>query len=272
MFSTLRGSLIEGCFEEILTGEVIQVAVLSMTLLIVAEQPCQARVQKKTIEDGWRLEQRNSHLGPIEVFISNSGVKVSCKQSKGAVVSSAPDWKVVAYNTDAKLIFDSTYEAFIKNPLPGIVAVSDHFVGKKPVSVVFSGVKALEVKAELKGKSQNMMLHTWSGIEKKYEHPNEVRLITFVATQETLASPKAIDVLRAIYKTPKIGGFPLLVSTRYPKGDIGYSLKTYSLERVKIDPRTCYSYPLKGYTQARTAEVTVLPDVSGLFGVLDEGK
>jgi hypothetical protein len=225
---------------------------------------------EKTMEDGWRLEQRNSHLGPMEVFVSNSGVKVCCTQTKGFMVSSVPDWKVVAYNTDAKLIFESSFEAFVKNPLPGIVAVADHFQGKKPVPVMFGGVKAVEVKANLKGISQNMMIPTWSGVEKKYEHPNQIRLLTFVATQETLTSPRALDVLRSIYKTPKIGGLPLVVSTTYPKGDIGYSLKTYSLEKVKIDPKATYAFPSKGYKPARTAEVTVLPDVSGIFGVLDE--
>lgn len=239
---------------------------------MVAQQPCHARVQKKAIEDGWRLEQRNSHMGPLEVFVSDSGVKVSCSQTKGCIVSSAPNWKVVAFNTDAKLIYESTFEEFIKNPLPGVVAVSDHFVGKKPVPVMFGGVKAVEVQANLKGTSQNMMIPTWSGVEKKYEHPNEVRIITFAATQDALTSPRALDVLRAIYKTPKIGGIPLLVQTTYPKGDIGHSLKTYSLTRAKIDPKTCFSYPTRGYKPARTAEVTILPDVSGIFGVLDESN
>lgn len=250
----------------------IWAVLILVALPAVATQAGSARVQKKVTEDGWRLEQRNSHMGPLEVFVSNSGVKVSCTQSKGCIVSSAPDWKVVAFNTDAKLIFESSYEDFIKNPLPGVVAVSDHFVGKKPVPVMFGNVKAVEVKANLKGVSQNMMIPTWSGVEKKYEHPNQVRLITFAATQDALTSPRALDVLRAVYKTPKIGGIPLLVQTTYPKGDIGHSLKTYSLDRVKIDPKTCYSYPTRGYKPARTAEVTLLPDVSGIFGVLDEGN
>jgi hypothetical protein len=249
------------------TGFVLVLA----ALLMVPSLTCEARVQKKTMEDAWRLEQRNSHLGAIVVYAGASGVKVTCIQSKGTIVASAPDWRVVAYNTEARSVFESSCDAFLKNPLPGIVAVSDHFKGQKPTPVMFSGIKALVVKARLIGASQNMMIPTWSGVEKKYENPNAVRIITFIASQDAPGvAPRALEILRSIYKCPKVGGFPLAINTTYPKGDLGHSLKTYKFEKVKVEPRTFYFHSTKGYSPARTAEVTLLPDVSGLFGVLDE--
>jgi len=50
----------------------------------------------------WKLEQKSCTAGSVTLYVGNSGLKWSCAKLGITVITSAPDWDVVAYNDNNK--------------------------------------------------------------------------------------------------------------------------------------------------------------------------
>lgn len=214
-------------------------------------------------EDVWVLEQQNGQIGKMTIYAGQNAVRIRIGNTGGHIIAKAPDWKVTAFNLNDKTVYESTYDKFVKQELPSLIATSDYFEGRplKPEKITYFGQKALQVSAPTpRGSTVGMMMPSYSGVGN--ESPtSKSKTVTVIASEESPVSKQSMSVIRAIYRLPKFGGFPLGVVFKHEDGSSGFTLKTYSMKKQKI-ATSFFTCSTKGFEHVKTAETALL---YGLF-------
>ena len=215
-------------------------------------------------EDAWVLEQQNGQIGKMTIYAAQNAVRIRIGNTGGNIVAKAPDWKVTAFNLNDKTVYESSYEKFVKQELPSIIATSDYFEGRKnqkPEPVMYRGWKALQSTAPTPQGTVGMMMPTYSGVGDE-RSKTQSKSVTVITSEQSPASPQVMSIVKAIYRLPKFGGFPLGVLFTHGDGSVGVTLKTYSMKKQKI-ASSFFTSSTKGYERVKTAETALL------YGLLD---
>jgi hypothetical protein len=210
-------------------------------------------------EKVWVIEQENAQLGKLTVYASQNALRVKVGRTGGNLVARAPDWKVVFYNTEDLVYYEAPYDRFQRQELPALIATTDYFEGRKlnPQPVNYSGVRALRVSAPTpEGSTVGMMMPSYSGVGNE-SAPSKSKAVVVIATEAIPVPAKSIAILKAIYRVPRFGGFPLGVFFQHKNNSSGVTLKTYSIKEEERSS-SLFNYSVKGYKLAKTAETVVL--------------
>lgn len=212
--------------------------------------------------DVWVLEQQNNQIGKMTVYASQNAMRMRIGNTGGNIIAKAPDWRVVAFNTQDKTVFEVSYDQFIKQELPGLLATTDYFQGRKlkPEPLNFKGWSALKVTAPTPQGNVGMMMPSYSGVGKDTSKATS-QSVTVIASKDSPADAHAMAIIKAIFRLPKFGGFPLFVVFNYTDGSTGVTLRTFSMAKEKV-ATSFFTCNTKGFERVRTAEAAVL---SGLF-------
>lgn len=211
--------------------------------------------EKQTV---WVIEQSNAQLGTMTVYAAPNAVKIKVGVTGGNVIAKAPDWKIVGYNTNDRVVFETSYDNFQRQELPSLIATTDYFEGRKlkPVSVYYQNWPALRVSAPTPEGTVGMMMPTWSGVGNSAGRAKATEVFVF-ATETSPVSPKIISILKAIYRIPRFGGVPLGVVFKYSDGTIGVTLKTTSIKKDTVSS-SIFSVSTKNYKPTKTMENAIL--------------
>ncbi len=218
-------------------------------------QQKQAHETKK--ESIYAIKYKTAQLGQMTVYAGQTGFKITGVAHDGNIVARAPDWKVMAFNTREKLCYETTLDKFSRQGCPGMIATTDYFEGRKldPVRVTFGGTKALKLSAPTNGAAVGMMMPTYSGVARNRA---QAVAVSVWCTAEPPAVPAQVkNLIWAVFKLPKVGGFPLAVSFDYNDGTTGHTMKALSITKVELDPDQLFAYPT-GFKKERTAEAAIL--------------
>ncbi len=214
--------------------------------------------------DAWVLEQQNGQIGKMTIYAAQNAVRIRIGNTGGNIVAKAPDWKITAFNLNDKTVYESSYEKFVKQELPSIIATSDYFEGlknRKPEPVMYRGWKALQSTAPTPQGTVGMMMPTYSGVGDE-RSKTQSKSVTVITSEQSPASPQVMSIVKAIYRLPKFGGFPLGVLFTHGDGSVGVTLKTYSMKKQKV-ATSFFNSSTKGYERVKTAETALL------YGLLD---
>jgi len=213
-------------------------------------------------EDVWVLEQQNGQIGKMTVYAGKNAVRIRIGNTGGSIIAKAPDWKVVAFNLNDRTVFETSYDQFVKKELPAIIATSDYFEGHKLKieKVLYSSWPALQASAPTPNGTVGMMMPTYSGVGNDRPSSRST-MVTVITSADSPAAPQAMAIVKAIFRLPKFGGFPLGVYFKHNDGSSGVTLKTYSMKKQKI-ASSFFTYSTKGFEKVKTAETALL---YGLF-------
>lgn len=217
---------------------------------------------KSKKEAVWVIEQSNAQLGTMTVYAGQNALRVKVGVTGGNVMAKAPDWKIIAYNTNDRCVFETSYENFQRHEFPSLIATTDYFENRKlkPVQVNYQNWPALRVSAPTPEGTVGMMMPTWSGVGNNQSRAKATEVFVF-ATETSPLPPKILSILKAIYRIPRFGGLPLGVVFKYSDGTIGVTLKTTSINKQEVSP-SIFSVSTAGYKPTKTAETAIL---SGLL-------
>jgi hypothetical protein len=224
-------------------------------LIFLTQGPALAKKEPK--ETVFILDQENGQIGRLTVFAGQTGVKLRVEGTGGTIVAKAPDWKVVGFNTADRLVHETSYAAFVKDEIQSLVATSDYFAGRKlnPRPAVYAGMPALRVTAPTPEGTVGMMMPTWSGVGNKSQ--SRALSVSVFASQSAAVPDKVLNILKATYRLPKFGGFPLGVSFRHSDGKTACTLRTISIKKEEL-PASTFTYPPKTYKHAKTIATALL--------------
>lgn len=213
-------------------------------------------------QDVWVLEQQNGQIGKMTIYAAQNALRVSVGNTGGGILAKAPDWKVVAFNINDKTVYETSYDQFIKQELPSLIATSDYFEGRKvkPESISYHGWPALQVSAPTPNGTVGMMMPTYSGVGND-KSASKSQSVTVIASRESPVDPHAMAIIKAIFRLPKFGGFPLGVFFKHSDGTSGVTLRTYSMTKQKV-ATSFFTCSTKGFERVKTAETAIL---YGLF-------
>lgn len=213
-------------------------------------------------QDVWVLEQQNGQIGKMTIYAAQDALRVRVGNTGGGVLAKAPDWKVVAFNINDKTVYETSYDQFIKQELPSLIATSDYFDGRKlkPEPVSYHGWSALQVTAPTPNGTVGMMMPTYSGVGND-KSASKSQSVTVITSKDSPVDPHAMAIIKAIFRLPKFGGFPLGVYFKHSDGTSGVTLRTYSMAKEKI-ATSFFTCSTKGFERVKTAETAIL---YGLF-------
>lgn len=206
------------------------------------------------------IEQETAQLGKMTVYAGENALRVKIGATGGNLVAKAPDWKIVFYNNQDLVYYETSFDRFQRQELPSMIAISDYFEGRKlnPQQVNYNGIRALKITAPTPtGSTVGMMMPTYSGVGNDSAHKSQAKAIAIISTEMKPVPEKELQILKAIYRIPRFGGFPLGVYFLHKDNSSGVTLKTVGIKEANMSS-SIFNYSVKGYKLQKTAETVML--------------
>lgn len=206
------------------------------------------------------IQQETAQLGKMTVYAGENALRVKIGATGGNLVAKAPDWKIVFYNNQDLVYYETSFDKFQRQELPSMIAISDYFEGRKitPQQVNYNGIRALKITAPTPaGSTVGMMMPTYSGVGNDTSQKNKAKAIAIISTEMKPVPEKELQILKAIYRIPRFGGFPLGVYFLHKDNSNGLTLKTVSIKEANMSS-SIFNYSVKGYKLQKTAETVML--------------
>jgi len=205
------------------------------------------------------IQQETAQLGKMTVYAGESALRVKIGATGGNLVAKAPDWKIVFYNNQDLVYYETSFDKFQRQELPSMIAISDYFEGRKlnPQPVNYNGIRALKITAPTpEGSTVGMMMPSYSGVGNDATK-SRAKSISIISTEMKPVPEKELQILKSIYRIPRFGGFPLGVFFLHNDNSSGVTLKTYGIKEANMS-NSIFNYSLKGYKLEKTAETVML--------------
>jgi len=239
-------------------------AVLALT--ICALIPDYAAAAREKDHDVWFIKQTGVLMGPYDVYVNNSGIRLENAKSHVIVVAAAPAWKVIAFNYDTKSVWTGSVTNYhptagtrkfmtIASDVPPSSAI------KFPLSKPFSqfGLKGTKYFTDERWTGQQQILFEKKLISRQY--PSSA---SYFGTYDAIKSRQPITLLENLYDTPRMGLLPLDFHYRKMSGSLENVLTTVSVSK-KAAPLNWLSVP--GGLRAVNSVEEVNMDTTGRQGM-----
>jgi hypothetical protein len=199
------------------------VACLMLSGAALSVSACQAAEHGDT--DGWKLQQRQSVWGLLNVYITGDAVKIERKDRWG-VMAKAPDWDASVYSIRRKLVHTIPYLIW----------------RKQGFSLIESAISDLNMPNDVstrKGVTDGLpsITRQWQGETPKMEFMAESRVegrvcrFTLITTPAIRTAQQGKQFIAKFYKVPSADSVPIFCGNSAQKTP---ELKTYDIAHVKI--------------------------------------
>jgi len=167
---------------------------LSLLLVFLFAGPlCPAEAQAT---DRYLFLQDHSLLGPLKIYTSQDGIKVSARIMGFTLISRKPDWSVTIYSTRRKKVFKQSFDSFMKAGLGSLTILGpgdqNSMALKRPLPETHMGLPA-----------------------------SKHRMVTnrgyYIVTDAGMPDRKAGKILQQLYNVPYTDGIPLVFIRERPK-------------------------------------------------------
>lgn len=193
-------------------------------------------------EDVWEIKQFTDHFGPTTTLISPNAVKFVSNGGNLIIISSAPTWKVIAYNKQENLALEIPLAEWPSGGLR-MFKGKNEILNEKPSVYLDPLLKVkvvqriLPVHGAFYGSNDPAIFRAAEKKQMQSMHLN-------VSTNIPISDPQK-KVLHGLFSLPYCGGFPLELATVTTDGASTYIYRTSNMSKKKLDS-SVFSYPI-GY-------------------------
>jgi hypothetical protein len=90
----------------------VQFSLSSACVAIIVLTQFAACVLAKSNSKVWLLKQSGLIMGAYDVYVSDAGLRAHSLKSKLVIIAKPPDWRIIAYNADAKTTWTGSIDQF----------------------------------------------------------------------------------------------------------------------------------------------------------------
>lgn len=183
--------------------------------------------------NGWTIYQTSSVLGDQDVFFNNNGVKIVDRANGNVITSSAPQWKITAYNVKTRRLCNYTAKSF-----PGINSRIRTITGgmtldalpmQKTAKTILHGINAQELQTP-----KAYVARLRSDKERESADPRFVQSAQMLVAEKPLIPAPIAAVMCKFYGVPATTALPLQFKFINTNGDLNTILLTNSLKPAQI--------------------------------------
>jgi len=188
--------------------------------------------------DVWFIKQTGVLMGPYDVYVNNSGIRLENAKNHVIVVAAAPTWQVTAFNYDTKTKWAGTVTTYrptagtrkfmtIASDVPTSSAI------KFPLSKPFEqfGLKGTKYYTDGRWSGEQKILFDKKLISRQY--PSSA---SYFGAQDVVKAREPITLLESMFDTPRMGLLPIDFQYRKMTGSLEYVLKTVSIRKQPAPP------------------------------------
>lgn len=176
-------------------------AISMMAMILICMLPAEAKAKPVNARVKFATLRQNSGLfGDVTVFVNPSAVKVQDDFGDWQLLSTAPDWKVVLFDTNRKIYAEKSFKEWQEFGLQTRL-VETHAMDHWPVvrlgDTTYAGIKA------------SIFALPYKYSNGRVAHISKGRAATYMAALGIPASAQVVTVLRKLFHMPDAPGIPL---------------------------------------------------------------
>lgn len=199
-------------------------------------------------ETGWFLQQKSSHTGEQQLYVTATGIKTYSPKNKVGVFSRGPGWQVFMYNDQTKLYFDEPINQWIAD-LSKNKSQLEGATWKAGRQANIAGLKATEYV---------MSSSPPPGATRPKKRTQATpRAASFWVANEISIPRNLVGLMAKTYGLPSTYKVPLAFTVIGADGRTNTLLQTVSVQKVTMPP-SLWLKPT-GYKRAKS-DVDVLVD------------
>ncbi len=227
-------------------------AVLALVYLSIVFAPAMLASPQKP---GWKVIQNNGEFGQIRILFDDKAGRIHIPSRQITIISKAPKWEVVVYNSRDKLMYRTSLDNWCKSGVCYLADINREYFAKgyEKRLISYFNRRAIYATAATPGTPGPPMLFRTQALnqeEKKFSH------VSTVVSQDISIDKNVSRFLRGLYRFPPIHGVPLAIYYSVPSGSRVCSHATLSLESTnKMDEKQLL-VP-SGYRQVATADMAI---------------
>ncbi len=208
------------------------------------------KVEKLT---GYKLSQKDDHLGEVTVYLTDSALRIEDKRIGIVLLSKAPDWSVVAFNSRArkkKTAALSKFEGFSKI---GLAVSGGHYFAGVPLTKTARQSRFDKFPTSIYVSSRDFDLESAKAFRLHPEDPGAIKCATMeVSTLNLKQTEKQAELLCKVFSLAKVKEIPLKYTCTDHDGSQTDAMSTSKIEKAAF-AASLFQMP-QGYKEVANME------------------
>jgi hypothetical protein len=186
---------------------------------------------------GWVVTQKSKLCGEMKVYLTKDAVKAFDAKTSTVLVSKAPDWKVLIFNTSSKTIYTSSFDRF---------KGYDRIDRQVMIGFKFGGLPLEKKPGTDSVVGQKVNIYGTSAKTEKSYHERylkgeitggSARRARLLVSSNWPVPPQPGVILSQLYGIAPTSGIPLQFECENQEGKKKLNLETRSIKNVAIEAR-----------------------------------
>ncbi len=209
----------------------------------VCVEPVLAAVSEKVTV----FSQKHSLLGPVDLSIGKSGVRIDVKQQRCVLVGQPPNWLMVFYNPQVKIKYERPLKNLLINPIFDLRPPKPNFKNISVHPARFNNLETLLMTADVD------FLISDEFFFQREEKPERVKRVFYFGyfDREKAFEPAAVRFVEAVFGMRPNSGIPVAARYQFANGKRASFVETQLKTTKMVDPNKFFSVPA-GYKKAKS--------------------
>lgn len=191
--------------------------------------------------------QKHSLLGPIELSVGKSGVRIDVKQQRCVVVGRSPGWLMVFYNPKVKIKLERTIKQLKINPLFDLRPPKPNFRNINVHATRFNRLDTSLMTADVDFAIEDEFFF------QRDEKPRKVKKVYYFSYLDRAKEfdQAALRFIEAVFGMRDGSGIPIAARYQFEDGQKASFVETQSKTIKTVDPNNFFATPV-GFKKAKS--------------------
>ncbi len=232
-------------------------ACTTFSATLAAKPPAQtgqfAPTTKVENPSGYKLVQKDDHLGEVTVYLTDAAIRIEDKRIGLVLLSKAPDWSVVAFNSKARKQNTSSLSKFEGFSKIGLAVSGGHYFAGVPLTKSAKQGSFEKYTTNIYVSTREFDLESAKAFRRHPEDPGAIRSATMeVATLNLKQTEKQAAILCKVYSLTRVKEIPIKYTCTDHDGSKTVAMSTSKIEKATL-AAALFQMP-KGYKEVTSLE------------------